>query len=246
MLRIMIVEDEKIIRSGLKHIIEDIIGNYKVVKEAKDGVEALFYLEIEKIDVVITDIRMKNMDGIELIKRIRLQNSSIPIIIISGYPDFEYAKQAIKYNVNDYILKPIDRIELALALHSAQDLVNKHKNSNQTEEKNQRKKERKVIRRAKEYIENNIHEQISLHYVADLLQLNYQYFSALFKMETGYTFSEYVTNVRIEKAKQLLSQTNMKIYNIASMCGYSNVKHFMNVFKKSTGMTPSEFRDNSV
>lgn len=243
MLQIMIVEDEKVIRSGLKHIIVDVIGNYKIIREAADGTEALFYMETDKIDVIITDIRMKKMNGFELIKRIRLLNSSIPIIIISGYPDFEYAKQALKYNVHDYILKPIDRIELALALHSAKELIEAGKNTSQLNG-HKEKNERKVIRQAKDYINNNIHEQISLHYVADLVQLNYQYFSALFKMETGYTFSEYVTITRIEKSKQLLSQTNMKVYNIATMCGYSNAKHFMNVFKKTTGMTPSEFRDN--
>ena len=244
MLQLMVVEDELLIRSGLKNIIENVIGNYHVVREAANGMEALYFLDIDKIDILITDIRMPKMDGLELIKRVRVYNQKIPIIIISGYSDFEYAKQALKFNVHDYILKPIDRIELALALHNAKIKLSEDELSNRPDEKNGNQQERKVIRRAKKYIHDNLHQQISLHYIADILQLNYQYFSALFKIETGYTFSEYVTNMRIERAKQLLMQTNMKVYIIAAMCGYTSAKHFMNTFKQITGMTPSYYRNH--
>lgn len=113
---LLIVDDEKNIRLGLKAIIErEFIDQYHFVF-AVDGEEALAQLRHYKVDIVITDIRMPNRDGLSFIEQARASQSSLAIIILSGYDDFQYAKTAIKYNVKEYLLKPIVREEMYMAL----------------------------------------------------------------------------------------------------------------------------------
>src|SRR5690606_14366112 len=99
-----------------------------------------------------------------------------------------------------------------------------------------------VIRKVKELIHGNLHQDVSLQYVADHVNMNYQYLSVLFKSETNKNFSDYVKEARINKAKQLLKTTNLKIYEVSQLCGYASSKHFMTVFKQSVDITPTEYR----
>lgn len=111
MYKLLIVDDEELIRQGLKKTIMQNEGNICLIEEAENGLAALEKIKTSKYDVVITDIRMPVMDGLEMIESIRKADTDISFIIISGYDDFTYAKKAIKYNVEDYILKPIDENE---------------------------------------------------------------------------------------------------------------------------------------
>jgi YesN/AraC family two-component response regulator len=244
MRRVLLVEDEEVIRKGLRKMLEDVIGGCKVVGESGNGKDALELLEMTNPDLVITDIRMDGMNGLELIKRIRAAWRDIDIIIISGYADFEYAQRAIKYGVSDYLLKPIDRVELTLCL----DQLNKKRDGQTSREENQEDSEdsqgRRIIRKVKDMVLERLDQDISLQAIAEQVHLNHQYLSALFKTETGQNFSEYVTQCRMDKAKQLLRDTNLKVYEIASLSGYASSKHFMAVFKQIVGVTPSEYREN--
>ena len=107
MINVQIVDDEPIVRIGLKKLIPWEEYGFQVVCEAQNGVEALKQLDIHKIDVVITDIEMPIMDGIEYIKRINERKTKAVVVILTAYAEFEYAKTAIKYGVAAYILKPI-------------------------------------------------------------------------------------------------------------------------------------------
>lgn len=111
MFNILLVDDEPLIRRGLRTIINRNFSNFAIVGEASNGLEALQLLQQNNVDVVISDIRMPFKDGIELVKDIHENYPYIFTIIISGYNDFEYAKQAIKYKVYEYLLKPIDTKE---------------------------------------------------------------------------------------------------------------------------------------
>lgn len=112
MYKVMVVEDEKLIRRG---IIQGIKWNelgFEVIAEAKNGVEALEKLKEENIDVVITDIKMPIMDGIELSKKIREEYNNIEIVILSGFSEFDYAREAIRFNAYEYLLKPTKKAKL--------------------------------------------------------------------------------------------------------------------------------------
>lgn len=248
MLRVMIVEDEKPIREGLKDVLENVIGGCKVILEASGGKMALSLLKVESppIDLLMTDIRMPEMDGLELIRQVHERYPSLHIIILSGYADFGYAKKAISYHVSEYLLKPIDHIELTRVLERirkdrlAAEKVSPHsdKASSDTGE------ERRIIRIVKDMVRRQMGVEVSLQHIAEQVQLTPQYLSGLFKTETGQNFTDYVLEIRMDKAKRLLKETNLKIYEVASYCGYASPKHFNNTFKQIIGKTPNEFRES--
>lgn len=245
MMNVMLVEDEETIRKGLKRLVEQTIGGFRVIAEACHGKEALELLHVKQPDLIISDIRMAEMDGLEMIRRIRERYQDIHLIIISGYAEFEYAKQALRYGVADYLLKPIDRVELAQVLDKFRKASQTEAGASGKEPDEEGKQGRALIRRVKELIEERLDQEISLQLIADQVHLNHQYLSVLFKSETGQNFSEYVTRRRIDKAKRLLAETNLKIYEIAQLSGYMSAKHFMSVFKSMEGATPSEYRESS-
>ncbi|MEK3884571.1 response regulator [Paenibacillus sp. PL2-23] len=244
--KLFLVEDEAIIRSGLKQLIEEVIGGFQVIGEAANGREALEALESRKPDILITDIRMNEMNGLEMIRRLRERCPELDILILSGYADFEYAKQAIRYGISDYLLKPVDRVELTQALEQFKRKRRQlEPGVEQTREDEEATQGRQLIRRVKELVAARLDQEISLQYMAEQVHLNHQYLSVLFKNETGQNFSDYVTQCRMNKAKQLLKETNLKIYEVAQLSGYASSKHFMAVFKDSVGVTPSQYRDQT-
>ena len=100
-----------------------------------------------------------------------------------------------------------------------------------------------VIAKSQEYISNNYHKDLSIEEVSELADLSISHFCMLFKQVTGYTFLEYLTQCRIEKAKYILKNSNVKVYQVAPLVGYQDPRYFTQVFKKVTGMTPSEYRE---
>jgi two-component system response regulator YesN len=116
---VLIVDDQQLEITGLRTFIPWDNLNLKLVAEANDGFTALDYIQELSLDIVITDIKMPIMTGLELARRTKLIKPSIIFIFISGYEDFEYAKKAIQFSVEGYILKPIDYSELSEALENA-------------------------------------------------------------------------------------------------------------------------------
>jgi len=106
--KVLIADDEPVIRQGLKKIVNWNILGFKIVGEAENGIEALDKVHKLDPDLCVIDIRMPGMDGLELISEIRKSKSEIKIIILTGYPEFEYAQKAISLGVQSYILKPVD------------------------------------------------------------------------------------------------------------------------------------------
>ncbi|MGG1514112.1 response regulator [Paenibacillus oryzisoli] len=261
MLKILLVEDEANLRSRFRSLLEDMIGGCKVVGEASGGTEALEWLKSNAADAVITDVRMKDMNGIELTRRLKEILPAMPVVIISGYSDFAIAVEAIRYEVTAYLLKPVDRVELTLVI---QKLAQKVKNSapaaasagsakesgadapaggSRSGDAAFDNEERQIIRRVKELIALRLDQDISLQYLADQVNLNHRYLSVLFKTETGINLSDYVTQCRMEKAKGFLKQTQLKIQDISRLSGYPNAKYFMSLFKQMVGCTPTEYRE---
>ncbi|MED4784403.1 response regulator transcription factor [Brevibacillus choshinensis] len=245
MYKVLLVEDERVIREGLKTLIEKVTTGFAVVAEAEDGKEALHYLRTEMPDLIVTDIRMREVDGLAMISKIREMYEELPIVIISGYGDFQYAQKALKYKVSDYLLKPIDRIELVSTLEKIRQSLERKKQITGEENQENQKEERQIIRKVKSYIQDHTDGDLRLQTLADFVHLNPIYLSQLFKTETGENVSDYVTRMRMKRAKQLLRETSLKIYDISRLVGYQSPKHFMIVFKKEVGMTPGGYRDGA-
>ncbi|UFT98842.1 response regulator [Radiobacillus kanasensis] len=232
MKKVLLIEDEEVIRQGVRTLLEEVIMGYKVLWESSNGEKALEIVNIEVPDLIITDIRMPRMNGIEFISLLKGKYPHLPVIIISGHDDFIYVKEALKLGVKDYLLKPIDRRELASTLDAIW----------QDKEKSYNTEGYDHIRQITDIIETHLEEDLSLSFIANLLNLHPNYISQLFKQGTNTNLSEYILNKRIEKSKELLKETNLKIYDISHLVGYSNAKHFASLFKKQIGKTPQQFR----
>lgn len=226
MFKVVIAEDEKVIRKGLAAIVNDLISDFEVVGEADHGDRALELLAYDCPDVLLTDIRMPRRDGLSLIKEARAHYPQLAIVIVSGHEEFAYAQQAIQFGVARYLLKPIDRTEVVLAFDEIKrDLGGDVQEGNQP------------ICQVDAYIKRKIDQDITLSDVAQLVHLHPTYFSQWFKNETGQNFSTYVTAKRLQRAERLLKETNLRVYEVARMAGYQSEKHFMKIFKKENGCT---------
>ena len=235
-MKVFIVDDEKIIRKGISSILQQHIPSLEIIGEAADGAEALEKISANVPDIVITDVKMPNMDGVELTKELHRQHPSIKIIVLSGYDDYNYVRQSMKNGALDYLLKPIDKHEFLSLINL---LVR-----NESESKEQPKIDsNELISNAKNYIRKHYSDDITMTQVADYVHLNPSYFSKLFRTKTGLTFSVYLTDVRISQAKQLLLNPNIKIYEVCEKVGFSDSVTFNRSFKRVVGVSPSEFRN---
>lgn len=267
MRQLLIVDDEKNIRCGLRAMIErEAAGRYDI-HLACDAFEALDMIASMKIEILITDIRMPELDGIGLIKKLQEFRPRPAIVIVSGYDDFSYARAAIRYEVNEYLLKPVIREEVAEVLERIEEELNVsasnlhlgmeqlHTACEQAEITVEDsflqptsdiipiQKENEGIERALQYIHDNYSHNINMMMVSSKVSFNYSYFSQAFRNYTGENFVSYLKRLRINKAKELLRETEDRIYEIAGRSGFGNTKNFNRVFRESEGVSPLEYRN---
>lgn len=236
---VMIVEDEKIIRQGIANLVKRYGNGLNVRWECTNAFEAWDVFQTDTPDLVITDIIMKGMTGLELIKRIRDRGSNVPVVVLSGFSEFSYAKTALRYGVTDYLLKPVDIKEFSETLDR---IKRELEQSNPPPEQNA-DVENAAVRRAVKWIDQHLGEDLSLPIVAQQVGLSGSYLSVLFYQHMNIHYSDYILRQRIQKAEELLKNTGFCIYEIAQLCGYHSAKHFINIFKRYSGTTPSQYRN---
>ncbi|MBY0202100.1 MULTISPECIES: response regulator [Paenibacillus] len=249
---ILIVDDEPRTREGIRKTLEAWSAGKNRIQTVASGVEAREWLASQPADLLITDVRMPELSGLSLVEAIQHFPSKPAVLIMSGYADFNYAQQAIKLGVVDYLLKPIDKEQLlqtvqkALLLHeqqrriqAMQDIVDP-KLVDIRERREQQ--DNTPIGEALAYIETHLGEPMTMRELADSLHLNSSYFSVLFKEQVGLNFSEYLMRKRVQRAKELLVQTNLPISEIAERVGYQTDKYFIKVFKSLENISPSKYR----
>lgn len=235
-MKIFIVEDEKRTADNFATILKENFQDLIVQSVCYSAIEALEDLKKKDVDLVITDICMPDMNGLELIKRIQALHPAIRIAVLSAYDDFDYVRQAFLLGVKDYLLKPVDRVELARLLHACAEELGEQTPAQESEVT------LRMIRKVKQIIKENLGQSITLGFLAECVNLNPQYLSSLFKEATGENLFTYVARKRIEKAKELLAHSELKIYEISEISGYADTKYFSYVFKKMMGITPGEYR----
>lgn len=255
MLHALIVEDESLLREYLMLNLNNIHSQWQADDSAQDGIEAVDLLHKKRFDLVITDIKMPRMGGLELADHIRRSAPDTDVILLTGYDEFAFARTAIRVGVADYLLKPLRDSEL----HGILDrLAGKRvgQGANQQEENTTNKDYKSeisatdrnaniLIQRARNYIERHYCEQISLNSVAGIMNVNPAYLSSVFESERGESYSKYVLRLRMEHAALLLrTHAAGNINSVATDVGYLSAKHFISVFKKYYGMTPAEYRSH--
>jgi hypothetical protein len=239
MWKVMVADDEPFIREGLKKLIEWENLGYELVGLYKDGRALLNEIDEKSPDVVILDIQMPVLNGLETAKIIHDKYSNVLVIILTAYSDFEYAKKAIEYQVKKYILKSSLLEDLPMALEDIKkDLTNKLEDTDSSIDV---KNETELIQNTKRFIEENYSERLTLEDIANEVHVNKAYLSRTFKAQTGENLFEYINRLKIKKAKIYIKKYNKKIYEVAQLLGFEDTAYFSRIFKKYEGISPKEY-----
>jgi two-component system, response regulator YesN len=248
---IVIVDDEPRTRQGLQRTLESWNNGEFTILTAESGEEVMRIMEEKRVHILLSDIRMPEMTGLQLLKSMKEKGFSPVVIVISAYSEFEYAQEALKLGVINYLLKPIGKKKLIEAVEEAVKVMEKQVRVGMIEKivdekivdtNNKMDSSKDTIRKAIAYIDRQLKDDLTLKDVAAHVHLNPSYFSVLFKEQANLNFSEYVTRRRIQRAKELVISTNLPINGIAEEVGYKTSKYFIKIFKEIEGMTPSTYR----
>lgn len=242
-LNVLIVEDEELIRNEIQLTTPWENFSCKVIGTAENGLIGEQLINELKPDIVITDIRMPGQNGIEMLEK------TMPpaAIILSGHSDFDYAKKAIHLGVKDYLLKPVDDEEFYSSLQKVVDKLLVSKNGKSYLHENDHmpsgSKQDYYIDKAIEYIMSNYARDISLRDASKYIGITESYLSRLFKSKTEYSFLEFLRDHRIKKALELMKDQGRRINEVARDTGFRDMSYFSSIFKKQTGMSPSQYQN---
>ena len=246
MLKVLIAEDEEMIRKGIVLTVDWAALGCVVVGEASNGVEALAAAERNAPDLIITDLKMPQMDGIELLRTLRERGDPVSVIILTAYDTFSYVQSALRLGAVDYLLKPFHDGDLEDAVTRVRKRITDSPQSAGGPNFRDFKKgsKSKYVPEAMEYINTHYNDpDISVGTVAEHLGISEAHLSHTFKKETDATLLNYLTRYRIHKAMALLKDCRIRVYEVAQMVGYRDIAYFSATFKKIVGMSPSEYQD---
>ena len=249
MYRVILVDDERLIVRGLSTVVPWEELGCEVAGTAHDGAAGLALIRDLRPDIVLTDIRMPNMDGLTMLAAIRSEFPEIQMSVLTAYRDFEYARQAITLGVCRYLLKPSDLEELKEAVRQMVSRLDTRPRlpDENTEDESVREAGNHLVKAALSYMKEHCTEQhLSLSDVADHVYVSQWHLSKLLNRETDQSFFDLLGSMRIAKAKKLLADPALRIHEIAEIAGFSDVAHFSRSFKKQTGLTPGEYRNQQV
>lgn len=241
-INVIVVEDERLIAKNIARHIEQDNPHFKVIQTFSNGADAWDYIENTPPHVVFTDISMPVMDGIELTRRIYESKSFIKCVIITGYADFDFARSAIRYGVEDYLLKPINSEELSNTLKKIEHQLIADSGDIASAKGDSTLAPDEIVRLVKEYVKAHYREDISLNNIASDLGFSPSYLTKVFNKTEGITPSVYIRDYRMNLAKQLLSEPNSSVNAVAEAVGYADPFHFSKTFKSAFGCSPSDYR----
>lgn len=254
MYKVVVVEDETITRRGIVLTVNWASLNCVLAGEAANGEEGAALISRLSPDLVVTDVKMPRMDGVEMIEQLRKEGCRARFIILTAHSDFKYAQSALRMGVSDYLLKPLKDgdLEDAIAKITAREQYNTLNNPVPSQPDAailqfslERHGKSKYVEEAIQYIRAHHQEDITISTVAAFMEISEGYLSRMFKKETDYTFTNYLTYYRIRLAMNLLKDCRVKVYEVADKVGYSDTAYFSAQFKKIVGMSPSEYQDRS-
>ena len=247
MYRVILVDDERLIIRGLSTVVPWAELGCEVAGTAYDGVSGLELIRSVHPDIVISDIRMPNMDGLTMLAAIRSEFPEIQMCVLTAYRDFEYAQKAITLGVFRYLLKPSNLEELKDTIRQMAarlDTMPGLRDGEEPESESVREAGNHLVKAALAYMKEHCTEQhLSLGEVADHVYVSQWHLSKLLNRETNQSFFDLLGGMRIGLAKKLLADPALRIHEIAEQAGFSDVAHFSRTFKKVTGCTPGEYRN---
>lgn len=258
MLRVVVVEDEYYVRKGIIKTFDWKKLDCEIVGEASNGREGAAVIEERKPDLVIADIEMPVVDGIEMVRLLKEKQCRPAFIFLTAHQKFAYVHSALKLEAVDYLLKPFTNESLKESISKAKlRLLRTMGNVSAATSIPQRGKltetemleaelllaKNLYIKKAVIFVREHYSNEIGAVDAADYLNISEAYFCRLFKKETGYTFGQYLTNYRVYVAAGLLANFPMKISEVAEQSGFSDSSYFSLIFKKTVGMPPREYQE---
>lgn len=245
MLKVLVVEDEEMIRKGIVLAVDWAALDCVVVAEASNGLEALEAVKHYNPSLIITDLKMPQMDGIEMLRRLREDGNNVYVIILTAYDSFTYAQSALRLGAVDFLLKPFHDGDLEQAVITLRRRMDSGGQSHELPLPGLKKGDKsKYVLMAMDYIGAHYNDSsISVGAIAEHLGISEGHLSHIFKKETDYTLLNYLTRYRVHKAMELLRDCRLKVYEVADQVGYRDITHFSATFKKLVGMSPSEYQD---
>lgn len=262
--KVLLADDEQIERMALAKRLHKHFGDSLVIWQAADGNEAVRLCFKERCQIVIMDISMPELNGVEAAEQIRRLDEDCEIIFLTAYDEFSYAKRAIAIHALDYLLKPCEEEELTAVMEEAVGRIQKreqfeklHMEQEMPEETGAEMPEpdleeepdepdrlgqaaEKILR----YIRKNYMKDISMQDAARMMNYSDAYFCKLFKQCFDQNFTAYLARFRINEARRLLQDKNASVREVSMLVGYYDANYFAKVFKRIAGMNPSEYRDS--
>lgn len=234
-IRLIIAEDEPVQRDALLKLVKQWSPDAVIVGEVENGEEVLTLMASSRVDLVITDIKMPQTDGIELARLIKKYYPSTAIVIVSGYSEFQLAQKAIQYGVGRYILKPIKKRDLWEAL--SQVLRDRVRRADHTVVRPVSCRDQRIVSLL-EFIHEHPDDESSLKELCKKLSIGpYETVRRVFQSELGQSFHQYRLCFKIIKAKEYLIKGN-NVSETALLVGWDDVSNFVKAFKHESGLTP--------
>lgn len=261
MIRLLIVDDEKLEREALAELVQRRFEREVVLEMAENGRKAADTAVLWGADLILMDIEMPGMSGLDAARAVLAQRPSCRVIFVTAYSLFQYAHEAVHLGACDYLLKPVDPDELEASVRRAmrqieterklEELAAARPQPEQTEteeeaedapEEGENSQTALVMAHVRRYLEDNYMFDLSLDSVGEILHISPAYLSAQFKKYQKMNFLDCLTELRINAAKELLADPFRSSAEVASMVGYEDASYFARAFKKRTGMTPTQYR----
>jgi len=253
MYRLLFVDDEEIIAEGLVELVQNQSLEGLEVCCAYSASDALAIMRQLRVDIVITDIEMPLMNGLELQKEIRKMWPQCKVIILTGYDEFAYAHEAIRNQSFDYLLKTeSDEVIIQTIKKALQQLSSQHEleqliaSAKMSKAETPPDNEGDIIGTVRAYIHQHISEDLSLTRLADVVSLSPSYLSRIYKQTTGSGLSEDIASIRLNKSIEMLKQPRYRMHEISAALGFVSDNYFYRFFKKHMNVTPQEFRERNL
>lgn len=231
----LIIDDEQSVHQAIRSLVDWDGLRLKRPESAYNGVEALKRMEEARPDIAFVDMNMPLMGGVDFLSAATGKYPDTRFIVVSGYDSFGYAQAAIRFNVVDYLLKPIDADELDAALKKALAQLPERPEESRTPAE--------LAEAVKRYIDGHYRENISLDTLAEKFYFSREYIGRIFRAKYGCAVYEYVQQVRMAQARALLGNPRLSLQAIAGHLGYSNANYFSKAFRRYYGLSPSEYRE---
>jgi two-component system response regulator YesN len=248
-MKLLILDDDIQIREGVEKSIDWKCAGIDEVKSAGDGVSGLKTALSFRPDIILSDVRMPGINGLDFLREVKELLPHSKVILISGYDDFEYLQKAVKYKADAYELKPVKvrhLINLVVEMKEkiAREKIAREKENAASAQSDEAPRYTPKITKAVEYINAHFDEPLTTAALSKILGLTPNYFSAVFKRETGISFNSYLNTIRLKSAAYLLEHTGLLVYEIAGQCGFHDYIYFSQAFKKAFNCSPRAWREN--